>query len=218
MRVLRAGVGWSLAAASLWMIPLAHCARVFRRVPRTVHAISLCTQASLQMLPPYRSAPLGSPQVQVTVQAMSLYFPASLHLLAVARCSSSEAGSYLRRIDSCITQLKAQGPSRTCNERSATEPSPLCSTFSSSFFFFFFTLVTGPRRSLSLKLSDTRVYEHQIRAALATDSWAAPVLWRRLSKLGYLAQDVRVRGSWAKYPHVRPIVTWPHHACSLGCW
>ena len=29
-------------------------------------------------------------------------------------------------------------------------------------FFFFFTLVTGPRRSLSLKLSDTRVYEPQI--------------------------------------------------------
>ena len=26
-------------------------------------------------------------------------------------------------------------------------------------FFFFFTLVTCPRRSLSLKLSDTRVYE-----------------------------------------------------------
>jgi len=31
-------------------------------------------------------------------------------------------------------------------------------------FFFFFTLVTGPRRSLSVKLSDTRVYEPQIRA------------------------------------------------------
>ena len=30
--------------------------------------------------------------------------------------------------------------------------------------FFFFTLVTGPRRSLRLKLSDTRVYEPQIRA------------------------------------------------------
>ena len=30
-------------------------------------------------------------------------------------------------------------------------------------FFFFFTLVTGPRRSLSLKLSDTRFYEPQIR-------------------------------------------------------
>ena len=31
-------------------------------------------------------------------------------------CSGSEAGLYLRRIDSCITQHKAQGPSRTCNE------------------------------------------------------------------------------------------------------
>ena len=28
-----------------------------------------------------------------------------------------------------------------------------------SFFFFFFTRVTGPRRSLSLKMSDTRVYQ-----------------------------------------------------------
>ena len=34
--------------------------------------------------------------------------------------------------------------------------------------FFFFTLVTGPRRSLRLKLSDTRVYEPQIRARLGT--------------------------------------------------
>jgi len=34
------------------------------------------------------------------------------------------------------------------------------------FFFFFFTLVTGPRRSLSLKLSDTKVCEPQIRARL----------------------------------------------------
>ena len=29
----------------------------------------------------------------------------------------------------------------------------------SVFFFFFFTLVTGPRRSLSLNLGDTQVYE-----------------------------------------------------------
>jgi len=33
---------------------------------------------------------------------------------------------------------------------------------------FFFTLVTGPRRSLIYKLSDTRVYEHQVRARLGT--------------------------------------------------
>ena len=36
-------------------------------------------------------------------------------------CSGSEAGSYLRLIDSCITQLKAQGPSRTCNESEEEE-------------------------------------------------------------------------------------------------
>ena len=36
------------------------------------------------------------------------------------------------------------------------------------FFFFFFTLVSGPRRSLSHKRSDTRVYGTQIRARLGT--------------------------------------------------
>ena len=33
----------------------------------------------------------------------------------------SEAGSYLRRIDPCTTQLKARGPSRTCNESKEEE-------------------------------------------------------------------------------------------------
>jgi len=36
-------------------------------------------------------------------------------------CSGSEARSYLRLIDSCITQLKAQGPSRTGNESKEEE-------------------------------------------------------------------------------------------------
>ena len=36
-------------------------------------------------------------------------------------CSGSEAGSYLRLIDSCITHLKAQGTSRTCNESKEEE-------------------------------------------------------------------------------------------------
>jgi hypothetical protein len=31
-------------------------------------------------------------------------------------CRGNEAGSYLRLIHSCITQLKIQGPSRTCDE------------------------------------------------------------------------------------------------------
>ena len=33
----------------------------------------------------------------------------------------TEAGSYLRLIDSCITQLKAHGPSRTCKESKEEE-------------------------------------------------------------------------------------------------
>ena len=36
-------------------------------------------------------------------------------------CSGTEAGSHLRVIDSCITQLKAQGPSRTCNQSKEEE-------------------------------------------------------------------------------------------------
>ena len=38
-------------------------------------------------------------------------------------------GSYLRHTDSCITQLKAQGPSRTCNgsKEEEEEDHPLAS-------------------------------------------------------------------------------------------
>jgi len=36
-------------------------------------------------------------------------------------CSGSEAGSYLRRIGSCITQLKTQEPSRTCHKSKEEE-------------------------------------------------------------------------------------------------
>jgi len=35
--------------------------------------------------------------------------------------SGSEAGSYVRLIDYCITQLKDQAPSRTCNESKEEE-------------------------------------------------------------------------------------------------
>ena len=36
-------------------------------------------------------------------------------------CSGFEAGSYLGLTDSCITQRKAQEPSRTCNESKEEE-------------------------------------------------------------------------------------------------
>jgi len=44
-----------------------------------------------------------------------------LCLLREGMCCGPEAGSFLRLIDSCITQLKAQGPSRTCNESKEEE-------------------------------------------------------------------------------------------------
>jgi len=45
----------------------------------------------------------------------------------------TEAGSYLRLIDSCITQLTAQGPARTCNESKEEEEGvrSLCTVHSS---------------------------------------------------------------------------------------
>ena len=44
------------------------------------------------------------------------------------------------------------------------------------FFFFFFTLGTGPRRCLSLKLSDRRFYEPQIRTHLGTTAHCCQVV------------------------------------------
>ena len=46
---------------------------------------------------------------------------------------------------------------------------------------FFITLVTGPRRSWSLKLSDTKVYEPQIRARLGTTAHFCRVVVLKLS-------------------------------------
>ena len=46
-----------------------------------------------------------------------------------------------------------------------------CRPCKSLFFVFFFTLVTSPRRSLSVKLSDTRVYEPRAtRCKVAVDA------------------------------------------------
>ena len=45
-------------------------------------------------------------------------------------------------------------------------PGRPCHLARSHVFLYFFTLVTGLGRSLNLKLSDTRVYEPQLRARL----------------------------------------------------
>ena len=100
-------------------------------------------------------------------------------------CSGFEAGSYLRLIDSCITQLKAQGPSRTYNESTeGKNPKPYTpnQTLDENegawgekeegempydwkgeevLFFIRSSLLLS-----SLELSDAQVYEPQIRARL----------------------------------------------------
>ena len=51
------------------------------------------------------------------ISGPSIHARVALHAGARAqRSNGSEAGSYLRLIDPCITQLKAQGTSGTCNE------------------------------------------------------------------------------------------------------
>ena len=60
---------------------------------------------------------------------------------------------------------RRQQPQRSAPPRSSRRAGrSLALALPSRFCFFFFTLVTGPRRSLSLKLSDTRVYEPPILA------------------------------------------------------
>ena len=56
-------------------------------------------------------------------------------------------GSYLRRIDSCITQLTVQGPSRTCNESKEEEEefAEQRSGEQGRTLFFFFLITLKPR-------------------------------------------------------------------------
>ena len=101
---------------------------------------------------------------------------------------------YVRLIDLCPEQQDAA-------EAHARAPSP--QHLHHQLWRFFFTLVTGPRRSLSLQLSETRVYEPQIRARLGTTTHFCEVqdaaeaharppspqhLHHQLWGLGYLAE------------------------------
>ena len=79
---------------------------------------------------------------------------------------------------------------------------------------FFFTLVTGPRRSLSLELSDTRVYEPQTRAHLVTTALfyvqpGSPPTFS-VSALFRLPPLLSSRLRWARKPSERKGGTSPH--------
>ena len=83
--------------------------------------------------------------------------------------------------------------------------------------FFFFTLVTGPRRSLSLKLSDTSVYAPQIRARLGTASnFCRGSGVRDVGEVG----DEAVREKRAcprRFDHSLFLITSPYMAHCLCC-
>jgi len=81
----------------------------------------------------------------------------------------SEAGSYFRLIDFVYhSTLGLRVMKKKKCRWVLTAAHCFLNADSDVVFFFFFTLVAGPRRSLSLKLNDTRVYEPQIRARLGT--------------------------------------------------
>ena len=81
------------------------------------------------------------------------------------------AGSLTSDLGRCGGGSRASASTSSLTSSSGLPLSPSSSSSS--------TLVTGPRRSLSLELSDTRVYEPQIRARLGT----TPVCLSLLLKL-----------------------------------
>ena len=72
----------------------------------------------LLVLSEYASETLCQTTSMSTYQTTSMMTQEKSGMLRVSggMCCGTEAGSYLIRIDSCITLPKAQGPSRTCNE------------------------------------------------------------------------------------------------------
>ena len=73
---------------------------------------------------PYTVVCRDGPVVDSPVLARSRYqfsSQGSVLLISHSRSSNPARNRSLRLIDSCITQLKAQGPSRTCNESKEEE-------------------------------------------------------------------------------------------------
>jgi len=71
----------------------------------TTHREQVATDARADLVGPAQQVHLAVRVPHVAVRGT-----------AQEMCCATEAGSYLRLRDSCLTQLKAQGPSRTCNE------------------------------------------------------------------------------------------------------
>ena len=93
--------------------------------------------------------------------------------------------AYLRLIDSCITQLKAQGPSRTCNESKEEEEA--------SRVLMFVPAALSPRRQTPLAASSTRRREREVQpqSTCTPNRWSSAATHTRKGSTSFGACEVR---------------------------
>jgi len=106
-----------------------------------------------------------------------------------------EAGSYLRLTDSCITQLKAQGPSRTCKESKEEEKKTekvssqyriRCRAMMEQLTSFHGHLPGGQGKTLALTAADEP-------SSVRTGSWTGLPRWKRVPRVGISSTVFGVR-------------------------
>jgi len=136
-------------------------------------------------------------------------------------CSGSEAGSYLRLIDSCITQLKAQGPSRNCHE--SKEEEERCDTWSTTSWGMAKEFTLNPRRCIQDshgQIQDSQGHIHDSQGHIQ-DSQGQILTWSTTSwgmakefLSATLPSAFTVPSSAPTTLHTRTRLTDPHWICS----
>ena len=102
--------------------------------------------------------------------------------IPATRGGDTSSGSHLRRVDSCITPLKAQTPSRTCCESIAAEKEDMCGDERGPLpFSLLLALSLSLSRSVSLRLSPSQTCNgssasNRIPATRGGDTSSARVL------------------------------------------
>ena len=97
-------------------------------ISRPARVSQSCEHLRYRGTSPIRNpTPLGQPEGRRHMPTVGFWYGAVSYERGSPapgmRCANG-AGSYLRLIDSCITQLKARGLSRTCNESEEEEEEP----------------------------------------------------------------------------------------------
>jgi hypothetical protein len=118
-------------------------------------------------------------------------------------CWIATLGSYLKLIDSCITQFKAQGPSRTCNESKQEEEECFASRNTSTTCWTHENgLLLTPRQSPT----DTKPVTRWHQASHLLTCWREQMLDRDPSRTAYGEKHI-----------IKVCPTRPCSACGLAC-